>query len=150
MGHSNSLYLPLLHVPLLILPPQPLQSGFRVAEAVSLADLPATIASIAGIEQTPFLGASLERFWTSDSTPTLPRPAFAGTRHVALVRNGWHYIRTKNGEELYHLGSDPDELRNLAVASAPPEALQALRREVDSLLDESRNPHLEIGAEGGS
>ena len=141
------MYLPLLHVPLLIIPPQPLDRSIRVAEAVSLADLPATIVSIAGFQQAPFLGASLERFWTASSSDAQPSPAFAGTRSVALFRDGWHYIRTKNGEELYHLGSDREELNNLATVKAPPEVLNSLRREVDSVLAASRYPPGEMEAE---
>lgn len=147
MGHISSLYRQTLHVPLLILPVPPLQQGIRVAEPVSLADLPATIVTMAGMEQAPFLGASLARFWAPDSTTARPQPAFAGTWDGALFRDGWHYIRTEDGEELYHLGSDPEELHNLAVDEAPPEALQTLRREVDSLLATSWDPQRGMGRE---
>ena len=147
MGHINSLYVQALHVPLIIVPPEPLRQGLRVTESVSLADLPATVVTLAGLDQAPFPGASLTRFWSSDSTPGQASPAFAGTHEAALFRNGWHYIRTSAGEELYHLDSDREELHDLAASGTPPEMLARLRREVDSLLAASGSPKREMVGE---
>jgi arylsulfatase A-like enzyme len=58
MSHSNSLYLPSLHVPLVIHAPGRVAAG-RVAEPVSLRDLTATIVELAGAEAHPFPGSSL-------------------------------------------------------------------------------------------
>lgn len=50
-GHGNSLYRPVLHVPLVILAPDRLPKGVRVGRNVSLRDLAATILDIAGLSR---------------------------------------------------------------------------------------------------
>jgi len=47
-GHANSLYLPVLEVPLMLRYPARVPAGRRVTQAVSLRDLPATILDLAG------------------------------------------------------------------------------------------------------
>jgi arylsulfatase A-like enzyme len=47
--HGNSLYRPLLHVPLLILAPGRVVAGTRVSQAVSLRDLPTTVLDLANV-----------------------------------------------------------------------------------------------------
>jgi arylsulfatase A-like enzyme len=67
--HGNSLYRPLVGVPLVIVPPAANATGksttpSRVADPVSLRDLPATIAAFTGLaDDSPFPGRSLGRFW---------------------------------------------------------------------------------------
>jgi arylsulfatase A-like enzyme len=62
--HGNSLYRPLLHVPLLIRFPSRAPAGQSVAEPVSLRDLPATVMDLLQIEDgVPFPGRSLARYW---------------------------------------------------------------------------------------
>jgi hypothetical protein len=62
--HGNSLYWPLLNVPLIIAWPDRLPAGKRVTVPVSLRDLPATIVDILGCtEWARFPGASLARCW---------------------------------------------------------------------------------------
>lgn len=57
--HGNSLYLELLHVPLVIRAPGRLPSGARVAHVVSLRDIPATILDLAGVQASAVTGNSL-------------------------------------------------------------------------------------------
>jgi len=58
-GHGNSLYLELLHVPLLIRAPGRIPSGARVAHVVSLRDIPATLLDLAGLPSSSVTGHSL-------------------------------------------------------------------------------------------
>ncbi|MBK6307951.1 MAG: sulfatase-like hydrolase/transferase [Gemmatimonadetes bacterium] len=55
-GHANALYLPLLQVPLVIRYPAKVPGAWRVTEAISLRDLAATIAELAGLPPTPSPG----------------------------------------------------------------------------------------------
>ena len=142
LGHwGRSQYLPVLHVPLMIIPPRPIPSGIRIADPVSLADLPATITQLLGITKTPFLGASLARYWTDDSVPGTPRPVFSGTRDVSVIADGWHYIRTRaseatsyDREELYHMVRDPEELHDVVPERTEPLVLWTMRSLTDSIL----------------
>lgn len=66
--HGNSLYWPLLNVPLLIAWPDHVPAGKRVAQPVSLRDLPATIVDLLGCgERAPFPGASLAHCWDENA-----------------------------------------------------------------------------------
>lgn len=58
-GHGNSLYLELLHVPLLIRAPGRIPSGARVSHVVSLRDIPATLLDLAGLPPSSVTGHSL-------------------------------------------------------------------------------------------
>ena len=48
-GHHQTLYLPSIHVPLLVLLPSGASGGTRVVQPVTLRDLPATIVDLAGL-----------------------------------------------------------------------------------------------------
>lgn len=61
-GHTNSLYMPALHVPLLMLWPGRLPAGTRVSGSVSLRDLPATILDLVDADVT-LPGRSLVPTW---------------------------------------------------------------------------------------
>jgi arylsulfatase A-like enzyme len=136
MGHGNSLYLPVLHVPLLIRFPGSVPRGASVSRPVSLRDLPATIADLSGLgRQVTFPGRSLARFWSGDSAaaagpdtllmtveynPRLPKgnPIDRGSMR-AVVLDTLHYILNGDRrEELYRLRQDPDERHDLAADSA--------------------------------
>jgi arylsulfatase A-like enzyme len=50
--------------------------------------------------------------------------------YVAVVQDGFkfiHYLLREHGEELYDLGADPDELRNLIADPAQSERINKLR-----------------------
>lgn len=132
MGHGNSLYLPVLHVPLLIRYPGTVPEGTSVSRAVSLRDIPATITDLVGLgASASFPGRSLARFWRSDTTfapgpdtlmmsleynPRLPKgsPIDKGSMQ-AVVLDTLHFILNGDRrEELYRLRQDPDERDDLA------------------------------------
>ena len=131
MGHGNSLYLPVLHVPLLIRYPGGVPAGTSVSRAVSLRDIPATITDLAGLGEGSFPGRSLARYWRSDTTfvpgrdtlvmaveynPRLPKgsPIDKGSMQ-AVVLDTLHYILNGDRrEELFRLRQDPDERTDLA------------------------------------
>lgn len=125
--HANSLYVPLLHVPLLVLFPGRVPEGARVEAPVTLRDVPATVMELAGLEGGPFPGRSLSRHWNPDVTVP-PEPVLSEWEDgptFSLIRGRWHYLMSVDlREELYDLARDPDEERNLA---GDPEALPALR-----------------------
>lgn len=146
--HINSLYLPALHVPLVIASPR-LPGGVRVKEAVSLTDLPVTVVDLLGLSAgAPFPGRSLAGHWV---TPGGADTAFSMLKR-GLVRQGWypigrgsemyslttsdhHYVRNGDrSEELYDLRRDPGEFRNLVGDPASAPALDRLRGSLEKIL----------------
>ncbi len=125
--HGYDLYIDLLHVPLLMLLPGQLPAKTNVPQAVSLADLPATIAALLALPGQPFPGTSLALSWEQPAAAN-PQPALSvlgqpGHRipnkypvvHgplYSLVWQHYHYLWTNHGCELYDLDTDPDELHN--------------------------------------
>jgi arylsulfatase A-like enzyme len=129
--HNNSLYLPALHVPLVVLAPGGgVPAGARVRPAVSLRDVPATILDLAGVD--PALpGASLRPLWTDGPDVSEPSPAIAylrqgfveqpgtpvsrGVDMRAIVRDRWLYVHNGDDtDEIYDLSRDPFEGENRA------------------------------------
>jgi arylsulfatase A-like enzyme len=143
VDHGNSLYAPLLHVPLIIALPDGLEA--RVSHAISLRELPATLAELAALRSSRFPGRSLTRFWrpaaAADTTPepllaevdVAPRqpawyPLARGDMRAVLLWP-WQYIRNGDGqEELYDLGSDPFGIADLAARDTA--TLRQLRAEL--------------------
>jgi arylsulfatase A-like enzyme len=156
-GHGNSLYLPALHVPLVIWGPAAIARGRRIAEPVSLRDLPATIAQLTGTAGLP--GTPLTRHWTAGGAAHPARVERGATQaHAAapvlahLYPNGQvarrlparpmtalltpdvHYIRNGDGqEELYAYRRDPGETINLVRSPDLQSALEELRRSLAAL-----------------
>lgn len=152
-GHGSTLYLPALHVPLVMRFPGRIAAGTRVTRPVSLRDLPATLVDLTGIGGiVPFPGTTLRAAWAADLGQT-PSPVFAeATRGVNVPRanqnydgpirsvldSAAHYIRLANGrEELYDWRADRDEMNNLAGKPERAGAVAQHRRSVDSLLTRS-------------
>jgi arylsulfatase A-like enzyme len=130
--HGNSLFLPLLHVPLGFYAPTLLPPGVRIQAPVSLRDLAATILELASVPRGSVPGrsllewirptAELQRSDTLlaavDYHRLLPKwpvsPVLRGDMR-SIVLDSLHYIHNGDGvEELYHLGRDSRETRNLA------------------------------------
>ena len=147
IDHGNSLYAPLLHVPLVIRLPGAQAAGTRVAAAVSLRDIAATINDLAGIDATTLPGRSLARFWRQPAdTTAAPEPLLAMVPFAPrqpewypLARGDirsvivwpWQYIRNGDGsEELYDLENDAAGLVDRSVSD--PAALARLRATLDT------------------
>jgi arylsulfatase A-like enzyme len=109
----------------------------RRSELVGNVDLAPTIAALAGVTPPDGLsGRSLVTLlagprpsWRRTLTleavrhPGMPVPSYCGIR-----RPGWTYVRYSTGEEeLYDLGADPSQLRNLAPKADHAKVLAALR-----------------------
>ncbi|MGW8266346.1 MAG: sulfatase-like hydrolase/transferase [Longimicrobiales bacterium] len=159
-NHNNSLYLPLLHVPLLVRDIREEASGRRVSEVVSLRDLGATILDLAGIEpgSRGIPGRSLSRFWREPAQlspgpraslspdtifATLNRgvvdrpwyPVGLGPTMYSLTDSLHHYILNGDGtEELYSLLDDAPELDNLAGKEGFQGILEDFRATLRSLV----------------
>jgi arylsulfatase A-like enzyme len=146
--HANSLYKQLLHVPLLIRYPAAVPAGVRVTSAVTLRDLPATLAQLAGLAGVPFPGTSLAGSWIAGATtpegsiplaelsgvirPTPGSPAAFGPMR-AVFDQQFHYIRRGDGvEELFDYRVDPSETSDLSQTAAGGQRIARLRQRLES------------------
>src|SRR5262249_10202661 len=140
--HGNSLYLPAIHVPLLVLHPS-VPRGRRIREPVELRGLPATIAELMPGTAADFPGHSWRAPWNdpnasndraaavSDLGQGIEVPSWyrVGKGPVeSVVRDRWHYIRWGDGrEELFDIVSDPWETRDVARTIDDQEVLKLVR-----------------------
>jgi arylsulfatase A-like enzyme len=157
--HGESLYRPEIRVPLLIV--QPLSGRTRgvVDIAVSLREIPATIAELVGAgAKSPFPGRSLTRLWgrapfkaaapgagdavLSELASPNPRdpnqgrsPAHRGPLN-SLVMGDFIYIRNQNTgkEELFDEREDPGELKNRARVEDMFPDVRQFRQQLDKLM----------------
>jgi arylsulfatase A-like enzyme len=143
-GHANSLYMPLLHVPLLIRFP-PKAPPTRVPAVVSLVDLPATVLDLAGVGDSNVPGDSLTAYWREPSF-TSHDVAFAElqkgrnveptNRNVngdmsAAIDARFHLILNADGtEELFDYRADPGETKSLTAEPSMQPVLVRLRAEL--------------------
>ena len=156
--HGTSLYNTELHVPLVFIPPVGTDTKRVVAETVSLRDLAATLADLAGRrEGSPFPGESLARFWSTTPPVTpessasttwalsevVPIDPFGLETHqilkprwplAALARGGWSYIRQGDQQEaLYHIDDDSSESQNLVEQLSEKTRLERFRSVLNDL-----------------
>lgn len=127
-NHGNALYRPLLHVPLVMSLPSTLPAGVRIAEPVSIAEIPATVMSLVQPGAAhPFPGTDISGLAAGDGEA---RPARASIRYheglhasnplsrgdmSAVITGDRYYIRNGDGtEEVYRLSLDPAERSNEA------------------------------------
>ncbi|MFA5865469.1 MAG: sulfatase-like hydrolase/transferase [Phycisphaerae bacterium] len=157
---TESLYECLLHVPLIIRPPDNIscQRGRKVQGLVELTDVFSTICGIANIKAPDYVQSHDLVRWVNDGANRPLRDcAFAqvgdyhghlGTtfpigmpksgRHASLVQGArnleFSYARDPdNGDEAYDLRSDPHELNNLLNPGkhSCPKMIDTLREQVD-------------------
>lgn len=140
--HHNSLYKPVIHVPLIIWHPESVPQGVRIPTAVSNVSLPVTLMDMLGYaDQTEFPAPSLTELWTNpDSAAQWPDPiaemaesTWVNPNHLSIkgdmtsvISDDWQYIEHEfNGMELYNLNDDPDQLNN--VVDENPAVLDQLK-----------------------
>jgi arylsulfatase A-like enzyme len=154
--HGTSLFDSEVRVPLLIIPPSKLQTAAAliVREPVSLRDIAATMADMAGLAtDSLFPGDSLTRFWKNSSpasggvqaaslselVPNDPKnrnywglPVSLPPR-ASLKDSEWSYMRreVEVGEQLYHLTDDAREQHNLAQDPSLQDTLRRLRASLE-------------------
>lgn len=147
--HGNGLYLPALHVPLLISFPGKVPAGRVIPDPVTLRDLPATVADFLGFANSGvFPGSSLSSLWGLDtdslgSSPVLSEvktPGNAASWYAAargdmrsIIVGRHHYIRNGDGrEELFDIFADPWETVNLANTPGGKAMIATARAALDS------------------
>ncbi len=164
MGHGSSLYLPELHVPLLISMPGLVPTAVTVKEPASLRDLAATIVDLVGAGGGSRLpGQSLAALWKG--TPTANGPPLLSEVNVPPGLADWyplvkgdmksvivgdrHYIRNGDGrEELYDFQEDPVEQQDLAGDDHP--GVERLRHSLDSILQSPSPDQASVRGRRGS
>jgi arylsulfatase A-like enzyme len=166
-GHGTSLYNPLTHVPLILIPPlrsagsdaDPFAAlrGRRIGAPVSHRDLAVTLTGllVPGADN-PFPGRSLARHWGPHG-PAAPDPILSQMEEQHLegeevqsdrvlrldsVIDEDHLLilSSRNGTELYHLLDDPENRRNLAGQPTQHTRIERLRRTLDLLRQPHRRP----------
>jgi arylsulfatase A-like enzyme len=147
-SHGNSLYVPQLHVPLLLRGPG-LEGGARVAVPVTLRDLARSILDLAGLERAPMPGRSFAGLARAsgplaggspllakvEPAPNSPAsyPVAAGTMW-SIVAMPYQLITGGGGiEALYDLVRDPGQQTNLISSADAQPALGLLRATLDSV-----------------
>lgn len=136
LDHGNSLYLPSLHVPLVLVHSARIPSGQVVESFVSLRDVPVTIAALLGLEKPPFSGSPLPvRLATGLLAEARPATIHAEVSFVprvpefypvskgdmrSIIRDSLHVIVNGDGRrEIYDVVRDPWEQNDLAGEIAP-------------------------------
>jgi arylsulfatase A-like enzyme len=144
--HGSSLFLPVLHVPLAILAPGKVPPGLHVPFPASLRSIASTVLAYAGVPNPGLPGESLTGYLRGPGLPVpvdtlfsavdynrlLPKwppnqPVLRGNMR-SVVLDSLHYILNGDGvEELFQLGRDPWQIRNLAGVPEFKPALDAYR-----------------------
>ena len=147
-GHGNSLYLPELHVPLVVRYPARVPAGVRVTTPVTLRDLMATALDAAG-SSAPAPGVSWLPVTAAASaatgSPVISEvragvntdPAYPVSRGPmqSAITDSSHYIRNGDGiEELYAWRADRAETNDLVKAGRAGARLEALRAGITATL----------------
>jgi arylsulfatase A-like enzyme len=148
--HRNYPYDELLHVPLLAKRATDPTGGATVTEQRQLLDLAPTICQFHGLDpgEYGFQGTPLfeggSREVVALGQPNDRDPA------VAVRHDGWKYIDTGDGEELYDLTADPDETENV-LADNPDVASRLTRCIPESVferdVEDPRQPEDDVDRE---
>jgi arylsulfatase A-like enzyme len=123
-SHGNSVYLGVLHVPLIVRFPGTKNVTRSIDAPVSLQDLPATVLDVVGLPGT--MPGRSWRKWFSDSAESIvvgavehaPPPVESPALHGPLrfiIDHRWHCILNADGRmQVYAYRDDPDEENDLA------------------------------------
>ena len=175
---TESLYECLLHVPLIIRPPDRVDAprGEHISELVDLVDIFPTILGIAGIGAPTYAQGKDLMAWVRDGADeplrdclfaqvggyhghlktTFPGGIAESGRHPGVLQGArtkeFSYVRDPDyGDEAYDLRKDPNELLNLlgAQGNGEPAEVGALRRRVDEWEQECLALREELGVVPG-
>jgi arylsulfatase A-like enzyme len=147
-GHGKPMFLPVVHVPLLVRMPGRAPAGVRVAQVVSLRDIPATVVDLTRDPSPTVPGVSLARAWETPPRPTSPvllenahytrhgqNLGGAGRAMKGWIDSTWHYIRFGDGSEMiFAWKSDPGELNDRAGSPEGRAAICRSRRQISNVL----------------
>lgn len=134
-------------VPLILRGPRELVPAGRFANPVSLLDLLPTLVELAGAEppSTDGAGVSLLESARREVSGVSPQERDVvveylaeGTHHpqVTLVRGPLKLVRCPGDpDQLFDLGADPDELRNVAQEPRYADVVAAMRAEIEARYD---------------
>jgi arylsulfatase A-like enzyme len=137
IGHSQSLYEELVHVPMVVRWPAGIRGGRIETAQVSILDLFPTLVQLAGLELPEHLqGRSLAPL-LRDGRNLENRPVFLQLMppkpHLLAVRDGdWKLVVPQDGTgapQLFDLTRDPGEHQNLAAGK--PRIVRRLQRQLD-------------------
>ena len=143
MGHLSGLYRELIHVPLVLWQPAKMPAGIRIDASVSIASVPATLASLVdGGIPGPFPGDLLQSAWTNGQfapavselaqmklTPLFPNYYGALT---SVTTNEWHYIAGgKAGEELFRCCGAGRETENVANTAQGKRICESFKKQLE-------------------
>jgi len=150
LQHSASLYLPEIHVPLIVWAPGRVPAGKTIETPVSLTSLPPTILALIGNPPQPFPAQPLTLLINDEISPADWRDPIselaqmAGAAQVnpsthgamkSVVGAEMQYITHETfGEELYNWRQDPQETNNLIHDPAAKDALNGFRLYLKTLL----------------
>jgi arylsulfatase A-like enzyme len=128
VGHGDTVYQELTHVPLIIRAPGALPAGHVVQADVEIMDLEATLLDLAGITPGPRVQGTTLRPLAWDEVGSCPRAALTVDGQVARGLKVQRYRLVHHGPgrvELYDEIEDPREQKN--VAAERPIALRQMR-----------------------
>lgn len=155
-SHGNSLYRPVVHVPLLIAWPSRITQGRRIKTPVSLKDLPATILDLVGLSAgDPLPGRSFrpaadaasvgqqEPLFTMltpvpSSNRFVKTPSASGTMFACLDQ-GIYLIREADGTlHAFDFVADAREARDLICVPVYMNRIESTRRALDGFCERSQ------------
>jgi arylsulfatase A-like enzyme len=145
MRHGSTLYMPVLHVPLIVRYPAAVPENVRVAAPVPTRDIAATVTALAGVPHDRIGGRSLA--WTWSAQPAQPEAIYAEVREAirvptrypnaaqdlqSIIAGGFQYIRgTERGEELFGLTPDTAVAIDPAASDTVRALLAEMRRDLE-------------------
>lgn len=142
MAHGNSVYRPLLQVPLFIRYPERVPGGTRIAEPVTLRDLGATVFDLARlVPSSPWPGGSLRAAWDGGYQGLPPSPVYAELRsgkrwRASLLSDGYQLYRDDHGARaLFDQARDPNGEANLLAGDTATSALITIAARLTERMD---------------
>jgi arylsulfatase A-like enzyme len=156
MFHGYSLYVPSLHVPLLMVFPRRIPAGTIVSTPVTLRDLPATVLDLLQLGSGPFPGKTVARYWNGAANPADPEievllaevnnsandlpanyPIKKGDMKSLIISKDQYILNGDHREELYDWEADVWEQQDLAGTQEGRQATTQSRQFLAALLAHS-------------